>query len=88
MEIREYRKDLVGLRQVQCHCGLLQCNPNTAGLVIPGCLDPSQQLRLLGRKLLLGQHPFLVQLRDTLKGSKDIFWGNRVRLWERSAVSK
>ena len=39
----------------------------------PSSLDPSQQFRFLGSKLLVSQHTVLVQLGKALERGKDVF---------------
>lgn len=41
-------------------------------LTCGGPSDAGEQFRLLGRELLIGQHPFLVQFRKSLKRSENI----------------
>ena len=45
---------------------------SSTGSVATRCLDPGQQLRFLGRELLVCEHPLLVQLSQPLKSRKDV----------------
>jgi hypothetical protein len=50
--------------------------------------EPGQQLRFLARELLIGEHAFLVQFGEALKGGNDFLRGCRRDRWRWSTVGR